>query len=196
MLVVERSERHNVAEVRLLNDDLRYFFKHVNRKPKESTIQEISALAKVRHQYIVPLTALVLNASGVVIGLLFPFAERGSLKETVNQLAPISQKVLWVLDIISALEYIAAKGQTYEDIKAPNIVVFDHGIARLTDFDGGTTLGHFRRDLDCYGLGVLLEDLKCVGEGMEELIQHAKKTKMTLTEFRTSLEGTLNASNI
>ena len=43
--------------------------------------------------------------------------------------------------------------------------MFDDGQARLTDFDGGRTTGHFDWVLDCFGLGVLLEDLKCKGVG-------------------------------
>jgi hypothetical protein len=44
----------DTAEV-ILRDDSerqRYFFKHVNQKPKEPTLKEISALAVLRHPHI------------------------------------------------------------------------------------------------------------------------------------------------
>ena len=134
------------AEVILRDERQRYFFKHVNRKPKQQTLKEISALAFLRHSHIVPLSALVLDAAGAVVGLLFPFASRGSLNESVNTLAPNAQKLRWVHDIVSG--YILECGQAYQDIKAANIVVFDDGQARLTDFDGGRTAGHFEWLLD------------------------------------------------
>ena len=78
-----------------------------------------------------PLSAFVLDAAGAVVGMLFPFASRGDLKENVNTLNPNGQKLRWVHDIVSALQYISDCGQIYEDIKAANIVVFDDGQARF-----------------------------------------------------------------
>ena len=181
----------DTAEVILRDERQRYFFKHVNRKPKAQTLIEISALALLRHSHIVPLSALVLDAAGAVVGMLFPFASRGDLKESVNTLAPNALKLRWVHDIVGALQYILKCGQTYQDIKAANIVVFDDGQARLTDFDGGRTAGHFHWVLDCFGLGVLLEDLKCKGVGLDELIRLAKTTKMKLDEFDVLLTAVL-----
>jgi len=188
---IVRELQLDTAEVILRDERQRYFFKHVNRKPKEQTLKEISALAFLRHSHIVPLSALVLDAVGAVVGLLFPFASRGSLNESVNTLAPNAQKLRWVHDIVGALQYILECGQAYQDIKAANIVVFDDGQARLTDFDGGRTAGHFEWLLDCFGLGVLLEDLKCKGEGLDELIRLAKTTKMRLDDFDLLLTAVL-----
>ena len=188
---VVRELQLDTAEVILWDERQRYFFKHVSRKPKEQTLKEISALAFFRHSHIVPLSALVLDAAGAVVGLLFPFAARGSLNESVNTLAPNAQKLRWVHDIVGALQYILECGQAYQDIKAANIVVFDDGQARLTDFDGGRTAGHFEWLLDCFGLGVLLEDLKCMGEGLDELIRLAKTTKMRLDDFHVLLTAVL-----
>jgi hypothetical protein len=61
--------------------------------------------------------------------------------------------------------------------------VFDDGQARLMDFDGGVSDRHFDWGRHCFGLGVLLEDLKCEGKQLDELIRHAKMTAMTLDEF-------------
>ena len=150
------------------------------------------------------LSALVLDAAGAVVGMLFPFASRGvlfpfasrgDLKESVNTLAPNAQKLRWVHDIVGALQYILECGQTYQDIKAANIVVFDDGQARLTDFDGGRTTGHFDWVLDCFVLGVLLEDLKCKGVSLDDLIQLAKTTKMKLDEFDVFLTEVLKESD-
>jgi serine/threonine protein kinase len=90
-----------------------------------------------------------------------------------------------------ALQYIAASSQIYQDIKAANIVLFDDGEARLTDFDGGRTAGHFEWHMDCFGLGVLLEDLDCKGEDLDELIRLAKTTKMRLDDFEGLLKAVL-----
>jgi hypothetical protein len=188
-MIVVRELQYSTEEVIFRGEQQRYFFKHVNRKPKGHTLKEISALALLSHPHIVPLSALTLDSASAVVGMLFPFANRGSLKESVNALAPNAQKLRWIHDIVVALQYITACGHKYEDIKAANIVVFDDDQARLTDFDGGLTDGHFDLGLDCFGLGVLLEDLNCEGAGLDELIRLAKTTKMTLDNF----EGLLGA---
>jgi hypothetical protein len=101
---IVRELQLDTAEVILRDEPQGYFFKHVSRKPKEQTLKEISALAFLRHSHIVPLSALVLDAAGAVVGLLFPFASRGSLNESVNTLAPNAQKLRWVHDIVGALQ--------------------------------------------------------------------------------------------
>ena len=73
--------------------------------------------------------------------------------------------------------------------------MFDDGQARLTDFDGGRTTGHFDWVLDCFGLGVLLEDFKCKGVGLGDLIQLAKTTKMKLGEFDVLLTAVLKKTD-
>lgn len=188
---IVRELPYDTAEVTLGNEQQKYFFKHVNRKPKGPTLKEVSALASLSHPHIVPLHALALDGAGDIVGLLFPFAARGSLKESVNILAPNAQKLRWVHDVVIALQYMVACGWTYTDIKAANIVVFDDGLARLTDFDGGRTPGHFEWVLDCFGLGVLLEDLKCEGEGLDELVRLAKTTKMQLDDFERMLSAVI-----
>ncbi|TDL26566.1 hypothetical protein BD410DRAFT_825713 [Rickenella mellea] len=187
MTVVREIEIRCYAEVKVLDETVRYFFKHVNRKGKNTTLAEVSALATLHHPHIVPLSAIVLDSSGAVVGLLFPFAERGSLKELSNQSEANARKLRWVADIVDALLYIATCHLEYWDIKASNVVVFDDGDARLTDFDGGWTKGHFQEGYDCFGLGVLLEDLKCEGPGVEELVRLAKTTKLSLCQFKDSL---------
>ena len=92
----------DTAEV-LRDERQRYFFKHVKRKTKEQTLEEISALVFLKHPHIVPLSALVIDAAGAVVGMLFPFASRGDLKGNVNTLAPNHQKLRWVHYIVSAL---------------------------------------------------------------------------------------------
>jgi hypothetical protein len=140
----------------------------------------------------VPLSALTLDAADAVIGLLFPFASRGSLNKSVNTLTPNAKKLCWVHDIVGALQYILECGwQACQDIKAANIVVFNDGQAQLTDFDGGRTARHFEWLLNCFGLGILLEDLKCKGEGLDELIRFAKMTKMRLDDFDVLLTAVL-----
>jgi len=186
---VVREFEDGLAEVTLAGDDLAYFFKAVKRKPKENLIREVSNLSALNHPHIVRLSAIVVNDSGDVTGLLFPFARRGSLWESASKDAPNATKLGWVRDIVDALQYIATRGVVYEDVKAANIVIFEDEVARLTDFDGGATAGHWRSGRGCFGLAVLLQDLKCEGLGVVELVKQARSVDMGLEEFKQKLDA-------
>jgi len=188
LLIEQGLDVSDTAEVSLKDDQRRYFFKAVTRKSKEGTLREIAVLADLDHPSVVALHALVLNCTGDVVGLLFPFASRGDLTQPVNLEASLAVKVRWVKDIVSALQYVVSRNHHYEDIKASNIVVFDDVQAKLIDFDGGWTEGHFSPKYDCFGLGVLLENLGCRGPGLDELIAAAKATRMDFTVFLARLE--------
>lgn len=184
-----RNLEYHTAEVIIPGDDSTYFFKSVNRKPIRNTIREVSSLARLRdgHPHIVPLSAFVVDDTGAVLGLLFPFAKQGNLKDAIKENTPNAIKLGWVRDIVGALIYVAESGIEYLDIKAENVVVFESGVARLTDFDGGFTEGHWSGQLECYGLGVLVEEIGCEGQAVVELAQRAKSKSMTLNQFRDAL---------
>ena len=106
-----------IGEVAIINDSRTYFFKHVRRHPKEHAIREVTALATFRHPHIVLLGAIVLDPTGDVVGLLFPFAERGTLNEAIKLKVTNEQKLRWICDIVDAPSYLASVGYSYDDIK-------------------------------------------------------------------------------
>jgi len=158
------------------------FLKSTGRKPKEFFIKEVSALHRLSHPNIVGFKACVLNDNQQIVGFLTEFAERGDLHQHLD-VSPLLKKE-WTLQVVDALQYTRREGVEYEDIKCGNIVIIG-GAAKLVDFDGGFSMGHFKEGFESFSIAVLLETLGV--PNVDELVEDAKTTSMPLGVFQTRL---------
>ena len=158
------------------------FLKKAGRKPKEYFIKEVTALHRLSHPNIIVLTACVVNDNQQIVGFLTEFAESGDLHQHLD--APAWLKREWTLQVVDALQYIQKEGFEYDDVKCGNIVII-RGVAKLVDFDGGFSMGHFKEGFESFPLAVLLETLGV--PNVDELVKDAKTTPMPLGVFKTRL---------
>ena len=115
-------------------DTNKYYLKRLSFKPKELFIKEVQTLSKLNHPNIIKIEALVLNDDGMVMGMITPLANRGTLEDNKSS----NLKPLWLSQIKNAIKYCNDNGIEYTDIKPSNVVIH-YFSAILIDFDGGTT---------------------------------------------------------
>ena len=115
-------------------DNTKYYLKRLSFKPKELFIKEVQTLSKLNHPNIIKIEALVLNDDGMVMGMITPLANRGTLEDNKSS----NLKPLWLSQIKDAIKYCNDNGIEYTDIKPSNVVIH-YFSAILIDFDGGTT---------------------------------------------------------
>ena len=112
----------------------KYYLKCLSSKPKEFFIEEVRRLSQIDHLNIIRVEALVTSSDDMVLGMMTPLANKGTLEDNSNS----NLKALWLSQVKDAIGYCKDIGIEYTDIKPKNMVIYDDN-AILIDFDGGTT---------------------------------------------------------
>ena len=104
------------------------------------TRAEFNALVHLQHPNIVAVIALELDKKFARIYM--EWMPAGSIAAVVKNAGPLQEPIVrrYVVNVLSALAYVHAKGVVHRDVKPANMLVSSDGTVKLSDFGTATLL--------------------------------------------------------
>lgn len=188
-------DRYFIGPIRIVTLRDQLFCRPCDDYPTDWVRKVLRFWQPLAHPHIVRLAGLLHDHEGRILAILSEFAPRGCPHEVENLREPVLLRLDWIVQIVSALEYIASLGFEYTDIKPQNVVVFDGQtcssppFVKLIDFDGNHTDGYWHPDVASFGLAKIVEEVALPGaegavrEKLLDLVHRAKERTMDRSVF-------------
>ncbi|HMV70143.1 MAG TPA: serine/threonine-protein kinase, partial [Myxococcota bacterium] len=106
----------------------------VNRVRAERLLREAQAMSRLKHRHVVSVYDHAESEAGPFV--VMDYIPGGTLDDRLRSDGPLParQAVLWIADVLSALDHAHAHGVVHRDVKPSNILVDATGAAMLADF--------------------------------------------------------------
>ncbi|KAH0794238.1 CAMK family protein kinase [Histomonas meleagridis] len=101
--------------------------------------REIRIMRRLNHPNIVKLHETLFRKDTKTIYLIMEYAQCGSLQDSINEQKKMSEEEIASIfyQVLKGMEYLHSKCIVHQDIKPSNILLFDDGVAKLSDFGIG-----------------------------------------------------------
>jgi serine/threonine-protein kinase 11 len=96
--------------------------------------REIRLLRRLDHPNIIQLHEVLHNRNQRMVYVILDWASAGSLQDRIHQRLPLNAIASIFKQVVNGLAYLHDQGIVHQDIKPSNILLFDNGIAKLSDF--------------------------------------------------------------
>lgn len=117
-----------------------YAAKAINVHHEDSSIltieREIRVLRQLNHPYIISLQTVLYAPSKDIVYIVMELANCGTLQNAINKNIQFDERTIAsiFIQISLALSYVHSNGIVHSDVKPSNILLFDDGTAKISDF--------------------------------------------------------------